>query len=236
MIKNYALSDFRSEVKRRLNEPSHDGLWTTSELNDYINKAILRIVMDCRITLKDLAINVASNVSWYNMPSDLLTPLWIYGPSLWGALRLFPSFLLSLDRQYGGMFEWEKDSSNQSQVFAPFSYNEFILWPAPSTNTTVNLHYVPLPSVLVNDTDTTLLPMVAQRCVPIFAAYLARLKDDMEKATGFLKEYRQRIESVLEITRHQNQSRPTVMVPAGGFDRSMANPSIRAFRNSRRFY
>lgn len=236
MIFNYQLSDFRNEVKQRLNEPFNDGLWSTSELNTFCNHALVRVVMDSRITQKDGAINVGTNVSYYNMPSDLMTPGWIYGPSIWGSLRLFPSFLLSLDKQYGGMFEWEKDSSNDSQVYVPFSYNQFILWPAPSSNTTVNLHYVPQPTLLVNDTDTTILPLVAQKLIPIFGSYLAMLKSDMMKAQAFLKEYKQRLQSVLELTRHQSQSRPSVLVPARSFDRSMANPSVRAYRNSRRYY
>ena len=236
MIQNYALQDFRNEVKLRLNEATNDGLWSTPELNTYINHALLKVVMDSRILLKDAPITVAANVSYYTFPSDLLTPHYMYGPSLWGSLRLFPSFLLSLDKQYGGMYLWEKDSSNQSQGFVPFSYNQFILWPAPSANTNVNLHYVPLPATLVADTDTTSLPLVAQRLVSIYAAYLAMLKSDMQKATNFRNEYKQRLVSVLELTRHQSQDRPTVMVPGRSFDRSMANPSIRAYRNSRRYY
>lgn len=236
MIQNYALSDFRTEVKLRLNEPVNDGLWSTSELNTKINTALLRVVMDTRILQADEPVNVTGNVAYYNLPADMLTPLWMYGPSLWGSLRLFPSFLLSLDKQYGGMYQWEKDSSNSSQGFVPFSYNQFILWPPPSSTTTVNLHHVPFPAQLVNDTDTTSLPLIAQRMVSIFAAYLAMLKSDMDKANNFRSEYKQRLVSVLELTRHQNQSRPSVMQPGSSFDRSMANPSVRAFRNSRRFY
>jgi len=236
MIQNYALSDFRAEVKTRLNEQVSDGLWSTAELNISINHALLRVVMDTRILQRDISINVTTDISFYYLPSDTLTPQWLYGPTLWGNFRLFPSFLLSLDRMYGGMYEWEKDSSNQSQVFVPFSYNSFILWPAPSAPTTVNLHDVPMPTALVNDTDTTSLPLIAQRCISIFASYLAMLKQDKQKAKNFLGEYRQRIASVLELTRHQSKDRPTVMVPGRSFDRSMANPSIRAFRNSRRYY
>lgn len=235
-IQNYALSNFRTEVKTRLNEVQNDGLWTTSELNSYINHAHLRVVMDSRILERDIAITVAANVSFYSLPPDTLTPQWMYGPSLWGTLRLFPSFLLSLDKQYGGMYQWEKDSSNQSQVFVPFSYDKFILWPAPSAATTVNLHDVPMPATLTLDTDTTLLPLVAQRCISIFAAYLAMLKSDKQKAKNFKNEYKQRMTSVLELTRHQSKDRPSIMAPGRSFDRSMANPSIRAFRNSRRYY
>src|SRR5882762_670692 len=202
-VQNYALSDFRTEVKTRLNEVSNDGLWTTAELNGYINHSLLRVVMDTRILQRDIAINVTSNVSFYTLPVDSLTPLWMYGPSLWGNLRLFPSFLLSLDRQYGGMYQWEKDSSNSSQGFVPFSYNQFILWPPPSSSTTVTLHHVPQPVTLVNDSDTTSLPLVAQKLVPIFTAYLAMLKSDMQKAMNFKGEYKQRLTSVLELTRHQ---------------------------------
>jgi hypothetical protein len=235
-IQNYTLAAFLTETKTRLNEASNDGLWSTPELTIYINHALLRIVLDSRILEADTPINVAANVAIYTFPTNMLTPLWIYGPQLWGSLRLFPSFLLSLDKQYGGMYQWEKDSSNWSQGFVPFSYNQFILWPAPSTATTVTLHYVPIPTPLVYTSDTTNLPLVAQRTIPIFASYLALLKSDMQKATNFKKEYKQRLVSVLELTRHQLQDRPTVMVPARGFDRSMANPSIRAYRNSRRYY
>lgn len=235
-IQNYALSDLLAELKTRLNEASHDGLWSTAELTSLINQAYLRVVMDTRTLQSDETVNVTANVSFYTFPSDMLTPLWMYGPALWGSLRLFPSFLLSLDKQYGGMYEWEKDSSNQSQGFVPFSYNQFILWPPPSANTAVTLHHVPQPPQLVNTTDTTGLPLAAQKMIVIFSAYLAMLKLDMQKASTFLSEYNQRKTAVLELTRHQDQSRPTVMAPGRSFDRSMANPSVRAFRNSRRYY
>lgn len=235
-IQNYALSDFRSEVKTRLNEASFDGLWTAAELNTYINHALLRVVLDTRILQTDETVNVLQNLAIYRMPSDMLTPLWIFGPALWGQLRLFPSFLLSLDKQYGGMYQWEKDSTNQSQGFVPFSYDQFILWPPPSASTTVTLHHVPIPTALVNDSDTTSLPLDAQKLVIPMTAYLAMLKNDMAKAANFLGEYKQRRTAVLEKTRHQNQTRPTQMVPGRSFDRSMANPSVRAFRNSRRYY
>ena len=235
-IQNYQLSDFLTEVKLRLNESTNDGLWSTAELTTYINHAQLRVVMDTRILQADEPINVASNVAYYTFPSDMLTPQWMYGPALWGSLRLFPSNMLSLDKQYGGMYQWEKDSSNSSQGFVPFSYNQFILWPPPSANTTVTLHHVPLPTTLVNSTDTTQLPLVAQKCISIFAAYLAMMKNDMAKAANFKAEYKQRKTSVLELTRHQDQTRPSSMVPGRSFDRSMANPSVRAFRNSRRYY
>jgi len=235
-ILNYQLVDFRTKVKLFINEPNSDGLWSSSELNTYINHAILRVVMDCRIPQSDTSVPLVANLAYYDSPSDLLTPLWIYGPSIWGELRMFPSFLLSLDKQYGGMYQWEKDSSNDSQGYVPFSYKHFIVWPPPSSSANVTMHYVPVPTTLVNDSDTTSLPLVAQRCVPPFAAYLAMLKSDVKKAMGVLQEYKRRLTSVLELTRHQDQTRPTVMVPGRSFDRSMANPSIRAYRNSRRYY
>lgn len=239
-VKNYQLSDFRNEVKQRLNEASNDGLWSTSDLNTYINDAIFRVVLDSRVLRSDEAISVAANVAYYSFPSDMLTPEFIVGSTLWGDLRLFPSYLLSLDKQYGGMYQWEKDSSNSSQGFVPFSYNQFILWPPPSATTTITLHHVPVPATLVNDTDTTSMPLVHQKAVIPFATYLALLKSDPRKAQGYLKEYKQRKVSLLELSRHQDQSRPTVMEPGfgpgRGFDRSMANPSVRAYRNSRRYY
>src|SRR5690348_7030436 len=119
MIKNYTLANFRTEVKTKLNEPDFDGLWSTAELNTYINHAMMRVVLDTRILQTDESVPVLQNLALYRMPSDMMTPLWIYGPSIWGSLRLFPSFLLSLDKQYGGMYQWEKDSTNQSQGFVP---------------------------------------------------------------------------------------------------------------------
>lgn len=235
-VQNYSLSGLRTIVKTKINEQNNDGLWTTAELNTYINHAILRVVQDTRVLQMDEPINLLQYLALYRMPTDMLTPLWIYGPALWGSLRLFPSFLLSLDKQYGGMYQWEKDSTNQSQGFVPFSYDQFLLWPPPSVNTTVTLHHVPIPATLVNDTDTTSLPLFAQRAAATFAAYLAMMKSDIQKAQKLLSEYKQRIVSVLEITRHQDQTRPSQLIPGRSFDRSMANPSIRAYRNSRRYY
>lgn len=235
-IKNYQFSDFRTEVKRRLNEATNDGLWTTPEINSFINHALLRVVMDTRVLQQDTPINVTANIAYYPLPPDVLIPMHMYTNSAMGALRLFPTFILSLDKMYGGMYQWEKDSSNLPQEFVPFSFDHFILWPAPSSNNTVTLHYVPQPSTLINDTDTTILPLVAQKLVPIQASWLAMLKLDQQKAQLFQKEYKQRLVSVRELTRHENQSRPSLMEPGRSFDRSHANPSVRAYRNSRRYF
>jgi hypothetical protein len=238
MIQNYQLSDLLSETKRRLNEMVNDGLWTTAELTKAINHSLLRVALDTRIGQRDIAINITPMNSYYPLPIDTLIPQFIYGSaqSEFLNVRLFPSFLLSWDKMYGGMYQWEKDSTNTPQEYVPFSYNHFILWPAPSNADTVILHDVPQPSMLVNSTDTTTLPLVAQRLIPIHAAYIAMLKSDQQKAAGFLGEYKQRLISVRELTRHQSKVRPTQIVPAQSFDRSMANPSVRAYRNSRRYY
>ena len=233
MILNYTLANFRTETQLRLNEPAGGGLWTDAEINNYINQAILRVAMDTRVIKKDAAISVTTNFSIYTMPSDTLIPEFLYCSALWGQKRLFPTSLLSLDKTCNGFNNWEASTMENPRLFVPYSINQFILNPPPNAVSTVNLHYVPYPLTLVNDTDSTNFPLSAQKLVPVFAAYLAQLKNDVQKAVGHLGEYKQRVAKVQEQTRHNEQTRPSSIVPAQRFDRQNANPEVGHFTGIR---
>jgi hypothetical protein len=233
MIESYTLANFRTETQLRLNEPSGGGMWTDAELNTLINQAIVRVAMDTRVIKKDVSINVTANFSVYRLPEDNLIPEFLYGSTTWGQERIFPTNLLALDKMAMGYGTWEKDNFGKPRNFVPFSWDQFILWPPPDAVSTVNLHYIPYPSQLVNDTDTTLFPLSAQRLVPIFASYLAQMKNDVVKAVTHLNEYKQRLTSVQEQQRHNEQTRPSSIVPARNFDRRNANPEVGRFSSLR---
>lgn len=236
MIQQYTLADFREEAQQYLNEPSDGGLWSIDEMNDYVNTAILRVAMDSRVIQQEVQIPVIPNFALYTLPDDLLVPLWIYTSAQWGQKRLFATTLLQMDKTLHGYSQWEKDGQGHPNNYIPFSVDKFILNPCPNASSYVVLHYSPYPDELVDDTDTTNFPLSAQKCVSIFAAYLAQMKNDVQKAMSFLTEYKTRITKVQEQTRNNEKSRPTVIAPAQRFDKRNANPEVSQWSSGLRGY
>lgn len=226
-ILNYTLADFRAEVQLRLREPASGGLWSVADLNIYINRALMRASMDTRLPKKDTAIPIVQGLSFYKFPSDYMIPEFLYGSSVLGNQRLYPTTLMQLDRRQDGRGDWEKDKPGTPEHFVPFSQNMFILWPPPLTTDNVNLHYTPFSSALVNDSDSTGLPLTVQRLIPPYASYLAQMKNDIKKATEIhLAEYKQRMPLAVIQQRQNEKLRPKIMAPARAFDRKNANPEV----------
>jgi hypothetical protein len=227
-VKNYTLADYRTEVQTRLREPATGGLWSVSEINNYVNRAIVRVGIDVRLPKKDAPIPLVAGISFYSFPSDYMIPEFIYGSSTLGNQWLFPTTLIQLDRMQDGRGDWEKDNPGTPTHFVPFSQNQFILWPPVLTNDNVNLHYTPFLPALVNDSDTTQLPLTVQRLVPLFASYLAQMKNDPKKAVGLhLAEYKRRAPMAVVQQRQNEKLRPKIMAPGRAFDRKNANPEVR---------
>lgn len=226
-VMNYTLADFRTEVQTRLREPSGGGLWTLTEIDRCINRALVRVVMDIRLPKKDTSIPLVAGISFYSFPSDYMIPEFIYGSSTLGNQWLYPTTLIQLDKRQGGRSDWEKDSPGIPTHFVPFSQNQFILWPPVQTSDNVNLHYTPFLSQLVSATDTTNLPLTVQRLIPLFASYLAQMKNDPKKAFDVhLSEYKRRAPMAVIQQRQNEKLRPKIMAPGRAFDRKNANPEV----------
>lgn len=225
-VKNYTLADYRAEVQTRLREPSGGGLYSISELNLYVNRALVRVVMDVRIPKKDLAIPILAGLSFYSFPSDYMIPEFLYLSSTLGNQRLFPTTLIQLDRRQDGRGDWEKDFPGIPTHLVPFSQNQFILWPPSQTSDSANLHYTPFLPSLVADSDTANIPLTVQRLVPVFASYLAEMKNSAKKATLHLKEYKTRAPLAVIQQRQNEKLRPKIMAPGRAFDRKNANPEV----------
>lgn len=226
-ILNYRLSDFLTEVQARLREPSGGGLWSTTDLTTYINRATLKVYMDTRCVKRDTLINILKGFSFYTLPNDHMIPEFLYCSATYGNARLYPANWFAMDKKAQGRATWEKDFPGQPTRFIPFSHDQFVLWPAPDTTDTVMLHYVPFPETMVNSSDGTILPLSAQRLIPLYASFLAQMKNDPKRAFGtHLAEYKQRMPSVVSQQRHNEQLRPQMIVPASAFDRKHANPDV----------
>lgn len=239
-ILDYTLSDLRQEVQVRLNEPTDSddlGLWTTAELNTFVNRAVLRVTMDTLFPKTETVIPSLSGMALYPLPADNLRPEFLRGPQSLQNKRLFPTVWLKLDIMQDGTGGWEMQAPSEPTNFYTFSWNNFLLWPPPNYGDGNTLHYVPVPSPLLDDTDATALPLPAQKLISIFASYLASMKSDVQKAFTFLQEYKSRLEPIRALSRHMNQSRPTVMVPSRTFDKASSQPGFRGqVGNSRRYY
>lgn len=233
MIQTYTLADFRTETQFILNEPLAGALWSDAELNGYINVAILRVAIDTHSTKKETVVTLGKNVGMYFLPQDSLRPEFIYSDSQWGFERLYPTNLMQLDQTGQGDNKWETNLPSRGANFVPFSHDQFIVWPVPSVTVQATLHYVPYPTTLVSDTDTTTFAVSAARLVPIFTAYLAMMKENVEKAAGYLADYNTRIAPVQAQERNNSKSRPAIMAPARHFDRRNANPEVGRFTGIR---
>lgn len=235
-IQTYNLAAFRQETLDHLND-SNGGMWSTSELNGYVNQAVLRVAMDIRVNKSEAAMTFGAlcGCSTY-LPSDCLVPEFVYTDVNNGYQRLFKTHILALDKTGKGYNNWEKDAPNTPRNFWPFSWDQIVPWPIPFNALNGTLHYVPYPTTLVLDTDTTVFPMSGNRLVSVFAAYLASLKTSMVKAKNFLDEYNSRVVLVQEQERNNSKSRPAVMGVGRWFDRQGANPEVGRFSQLRGYY
>ena len=225
-VLNYTLADFRSETQLRLND-ANGGFWANSELNGHVNRAVLRVTMDLRIPKRDTSIPIVAGVSFYPLPTDFLIPEYIYGAAALGNRRIYPTNFAALDKMSAGRAAWEKERTATPTHFVPFSSYFFVLRPGPDTTSNVTLHYTPFPTTLSSDSDTTSLNLSGQRLVPVFASYLAQMKNDPQKATQHLSEYKARLAPAQSQLRHDSQYRPQVMAPGRAFDRQQANPEVK---------
>jgi len=222
-IANLTLAQVRADLQRRLNEVAAAGVWTAAELNGWVNRALLRVYLDLEQDTTEGSINLRQNVCWYALPSDTLLPKFLYGPSIWSNLRLFPTSMAKLDKYD---YRWETNTSTISTHFIPFSYDRFLLWPPPQTTTTVTLFYVPMPTTLSADGDTTAIPLQAQKLLPIYGTYLALRKHDFQKAMLFLQEYKQRLEVVKVEIAETTDLHTTKMRPADRFAKAHHTPQF----------
>lgn len=228
-INTHTLSSFRTTVKRRINEVAADGEWSTSTLNGHINRSILKAAIDTEQPNSEATVSLRLNVAWYNFPSGVLQPLFFYGPTVWEQARLFPTNLIAMDKAVAGYVTWETSPKGRSSLFIPFSYDKFILWPPPDQNTSVTLSYVPVPTTLSTDGDTTSLHPNSQDLVPIYATYLALRKHDFDKAKVLLGEYKQRLAIVKTEFAKTTAAQPTRMSLAKPFDRAQSSPEFRQY-------
>lgn len=235
-LQTYNLGSFRTETLDHLND-ANGGMWSTAELNGYVNQAILRVAMDIRVNKSEAPLVFGALYGGTTfLPADCLVPEFIYTDVNNGFQRLFKTHILSLDKTGKGYNNWEKDAPNTPRNFWTFSWDQVVPWPIPFAKLNGILHYVPYPTTLVADTDATGFSMSGNRLVSIFAAYLASLKTSMAKAKNFLDEYNTRVVSVQEQERNNSKSRPTVMAPARWFDRQGANPEVGRFSQLRGYF
>ena len=226
-IQSYTLATLRSDIRQRLNESAAAGVWTDAELASHINRALLRTVIDTEMDTAEATVSLRLNVAWYNLPSDCILPMFLYGPSAWAYERIFPTSITALDRNVEHVGRWEMSGGGTSRLFVPFSYDKFILWPPPSSSTSVTLFYVPTPTTLSADGDAPNIQLHAIDLIPIYATYLALRKYDFGKAKLFLSEYKQRLAAVKSEQSTNSASRPVSMAPAKSWDRAHGNPVIR---------
>lgn len=226
-IQAYTLATFRSEIRERLNESAAAGVWSDAEISGHINRALLRTVLDTEIDSAEATITTRANVAWYDLPTDCLVPLFLYGPSAWAYERIFPTSLGALDKNVEHIGRWELTSGGISRLFIPFGYDKFIIWPPPSSAVSITLFYVPEPATMDEDADTTNVHLHAQDLVPVYATYLALRKYDFKKARILLSEYKQRLASVKSEQATNAASRPVRMAPATAWDRAHGNPVVR---------
>src|SRR6266550_4599452 len=98
-IQNYTFADFYTETQLRLNDPFTGGLWNLTDLGLYINRALLRVAMDVRLTRKDAPISVVAGLAVYSYPSDYMIPEFLYCSALLGNQRLYPTTLGQIDKR-----------------------------------------------------------------------------------------------------------------------------------------
>lgn len=189
------LSEYRSQLRLRQQEPSDAGRFSDGELDSYINRGIYAVCDALEPVVKTGTLNYASGQAFEPLPLDLLRIQWVYI----GNRRIRSTDPTVLDTL---SLEWQTAQGTPKTYFV--DGNDLRLYPIPDEPTTVSVRYAYMPEQLVEDTDESVLPNWMDEGVLLYALTLARDADQDPRAPADYQKWQQWLQ--LALVRLRNRS------------------------------
>ena len=208
-----SLSTYLTELQRLLHD-ANNNFWSQAELIDYINQARVRLVRDTGSLRQIQTANVTANVETYTfnqtLPQGNVTMDILNINLFWGNTRVPLYYLPWTD--FNAQLRFWQNYQGRPVGFSLYGPQQFYLGPVPDQTYTIEADTVIQPSPLAATTDLDTIPDPWTDPVPVYAAYLAKYKEQSYgEAEIFLQQYRQRVQSVLSGTMTRRLFSPYVM-------------------------
>lgn len=208
-----SLSTYLTEVQRLLHD-ANNVFWSQAELTDYINQARNRVVRDTGALRTIQTANVTANVETYTynttLPNGNVTMDILNINLFWGNTRVPLYYMPWTD--FNAQLRFWQNYVGRPVAFSIYGPQQFYVGPTPDQTYTIEADTVIAPQPLVNTTDIDTIPDPWTDPVPVYAAYLAKYKEQSYgEAEIFLQQYRQRIQAVLSGTMTRRLFSPYIM-------------------------
>ncbi|MDE2020879.1 MAG: hypothetical protein KGJ13_11135 [Patescibacteria group bacterium] len=208
-----SLSTYLTEVQRLLHD-ANNVFWSQAELTDYINQARNRVVRDTGALRTIQTANVTANVETYTynttLPNGNVTMDILNINLFWGNTRVPLYYMPWTD--FNAQLRFWQNYQGRPVAFSIYGPQQFYVGPTPDQTYTIEADTVIAPQPLVNTTDIDTIPDPWTDPVPVYAAYLAKYKEQSYgEAEIFLQQYRQRIQAVLSGTMTRRLFSPYIM-------------------------
>lgn len=166
------LQDFRLRLQAALGNANYDNALLDVWINAGIQEVAGAVVFDALEERVDFPI--LDGTYRYAAPIDLIRPISLAWPT--GAAWLLKTSKSRLDHL-------QRATEDTPKLWA-YEHGEIVVWPTPAANATLTLLYCKEHPLLVDDTETTLLPATWDNACYYFAVSAAMLDlGDDERAT-----------------------------------------------------
>lgn len=154
MAKNFQLSEFRTEVRRR--GEYRAPYITDAELDSYINASVshlydLLIEVDPSRYLTQGTISVVSGTESYNLPADFYRAISVNIPVSSSPTGFILGRRINWQERH---YYYNNVTSTKQNTFYAIRGGQIWFWPPPTWTDSVQLDYVPVYTTLSMDTDT----------------------------------------------------------------------------------
>lgn len=174
----------RTALRERLSEVSA-AAWTDTELNRYLNEGIREIAIrtECLASTTDVAVTAGVYlVAAPSTVSRIHRAEWAPSNPVGSSDQIYPLRYMQLNNLDSVRGSGQQTMSGTPEIYSTWGYPgsttfRVVLYPKPTTNGTLRIHYYRLPTAAASDADVLDLPEGWEHLVYDYAEFRSRLKD-----------------------------------------------------------
>jgi hypothetical protein len=202
-----ALDNYNLKTRRILTDGNKQ-YWSDPDITDYVNEARVRVASDTK-ALRQLItdITLPANQEAYNIvetvnggcPANLGTYVIeiLSVTIIWGSSTRVICQNRAFSEQNAKLRIWKNYYSRPGSL-AMLGANVCYINPAPDQDYPSEWDVVIVPRPLESDSDIEVLPVVFQRCIPWYAAHLAKYQEQsISESTIFYQKYGEELRAAM---------------------------------------
>jgi hypothetical protein len=203
-----ALDTYNAKTRRILTDGGPNHYWSDDDLNDYINEARIRVASDTK-ALRQLITGIClpAHQEAYNIVETVNTGcpanLGAYVIEImsvtiiWGENTRVICQNRAFSEQNAKLRTWKNYYSRPGSL-AMLGANVVYINPSPDHDYPSEWDVVIVPLPLETNSDIEVLPVVFQRCIPWYAAHLAKFQEQsISESSLFYQKYGQELQAAM---------------------------------------